>query len=101
MFERGAGFGPSAFTWRSRSVCRPPPFREQALCHELAGTDDNLQPIADLGRAANGIDDLTRDPVPPNQVAARGLCSQGSIVGRHRDNLGGLSAKTFFDKLRR
>ncbi len=73
----------------------------QALCHEPAESNNSLQPIADLGRAANGIDDLTRDPIPPNQVAARRLCSQGPIVGRHRDNLGGLDAKTFVDKLRR
>jgi hypothetical protein len=51
-------------------VRHPPPFREQALCHEPAGSNDSLQPIADLGRAANGTNDLTRDPAPPNQVAA-------------------------------
>ena len=38
--------------------------------------------------------------IPPDQVAAGGLCVQGAIVGCDRDNLGRLGAKALFDKLR-
>ena len=61
--------------------------------------DDGPQPVADLSRPANGIHNLARNPIPPNQVAAGRLFRQGAIVGRDRDDLGRLGAKALFDKL--
>ena len=50
----------------------------------------NPQPVADLGRPANGIHDLAGNAIPPNQVAAGRLCVQGAIIGCDRDDLGRL-----------
>jgi hypothetical protein len=61
--------------------------------------DDGPQPVADLGRPANGIHNFARNPVPPNQVAAGRLCVQGAIISCDRDDLGRLGAKALFDKL--
>src|SRR5215469_1004285 len=69
------------------------------VSQELTRFNDGPQPVADLGRAANGVHDLTRNPIPPNQVAAGRLCSQGAIVGCDRDNLGRLGTKSLFDEL--
>ena len=68
------------------------------LSSEPTRYDDGPQPVADLGRPANGIHDLARNPIPPNQVAAGRLCIQGAIIGCDRDNLGRLGGKALFDK---
>ena len=91
--------------WRQRAVRfgfpqRPFRLREgRQLSDEPATFNDGQQPVADLGRAANGIHDLAGNAIPPNQVAAGRLCVQGAIIGCDRDDLGRLDAKTLFDKL--
>src|SRR3954454_5120562 len=70
-----------------------------SLSSEPTRYDDGAQPVADLGRAANRIHDLARNPIPPNQVAAGRLRVQGAIVGCDCDDLGRLCAKTLVDKL--
>jgi hypothetical protein len=70
------------------------------LSQVLARFNDGPQPVADLGCAANGVHDLARNPIPPDQIAAGRLCVQGAIVGGDRDNLGRLGAEALCDKLR-
>ncbi len=62
--------------------------------------NDSPQPIADLRRPAHRVNDLARNPIPPNQVATSRLCGEGAIVGRHGDNLGAFDAKPLTDELR-
>ena len=68
------------------------------LSPELTRFNDGPQPVADLDHPANGIHNLARNPIPPNQVAAGRHCVQDAIVGCDRDNLGRLGAKALFDK---
>ena len=70
------------------------------LSHEPTRFNDSSQPVADLGRPANWIHNLARNPIPPDQVAAGRLGVQRAIVGCDRGNLGGLGAKALFDQLR-
>src|SRR6516225_9287697 len=69
------------------------------LSSELTRFNDGPQPVADFGRPADGIHNLARNPIAPNQVAAGRLCVEGAIVGCDRDNLGRLGGKALFDKL--
>ena len=77
-----------------RGAHSPPTGERRQLSDEPATFNDGQQPVADLGRAANGIHDLAGNAIPPNQVAAGRLCVQGAIIGCDRDDPGRLDAKT-------
>lgn len=62
--------------------------------------NDGPQPVTDFGRPADGIHNLARNPVTPNQIAAGRLCVEGAIVCCGRANLGRLCGKALFDELR-
>ena len=74
--------------------------KRMQLSQQLLRFNDDPQPVADLDRPANGIHNLARNPIPPNQVAAGRLCVQDAIVSGDRDNLGRFGAKALFDKFR-
>src|SRR5262249_5475875 len=69
------------------------------LSSETARYDDGPQPVADLGRPADRIHDLARNPISPNQVIAGRFCVQGAIIFCDRDNLGRIGAEALSDKL--
>jgi hypothetical protein len=51
------------------------------------------QPAADFGRAADTIQDLGADAVPPGQVAACWLGVQCTKIAGHSDQLGTIAAE--------
>src|SRR5688500_8743090 len=78
--NRSKGFGSvHARCTSGRGADTPTTDEGMQLNSEPTRYDDGPQPVADLGRPANGIHNLARDPIPPDQVATGRLRAQGAV----------------------